>query len=733
MNTTIVPAVSPKGSLPVSGSTTETSRSDVDHATSNFDAGVHALVSIARHHNIATDPEQLIHAAGLGSARLGEEDLALAARSLGLKVRAVNVRAERLGRTPCPALGIAVDGSHFILVGADSTQAMVLEPNGTAPHMLEPSAVIERCKGRMLLFTSRASLAGELARFDFTWFIPAVVKYRRLLLEVVLVSFVLQLFGLVTPLMFQVVMDKVLVNRAFNTLTVVCVALLVCSVFEVFLTGLRNYVFSHTTNRIDVELGSRLYRHLVALPIKYFTARRVGDTVARVRELENIRNFLTSQAVTAVIDLFFSFVYLGVMFVYSGWLTLIVIVSLPLYAAVSAGLNPILRQRLSEKFARGADNQSFLVESVSSAETVKAMAVEPQFVRRWEDQLAAYVNAGFRAANVSNLGQQLIQLIGKLVNLAILFYGAMLVIDGKLSVGQLIAFNMMAQRVAAPVLRLAQLWQDFQQIGISMLRIGDILNVRTEQAQSRQALPALQGHIEFENVGFRYQQEGKLILDGVSLKIPAGHVIGIVGRSGSGKSTLTKLIQRLYLPEAGRVRVDGIDLALADPAWLRRHIGVVLQENVLFNRSVRANIALADPGTPLSVVIRAATLAGAHEFISDLPEGYDTIVAEHGANLSGGQRQRIAIARALVTNPRILIFDEATSALDFETEHVIRNNMQAMCQGRTVIIIAHRLSAVRGAHHIIVMEKGQIAESGTHAELMGHGGHYAHLASFQHA
>ena len=697
------------------------------------DPGVGALVLIARHHNIAADVDQIRHAAAVPSGTLSAEDLALSARALGLKVRSVRAKAERLASTPCPALALATDGAHFILVGADSDKAMVLEPYGTAPKTIPVGEAISRCDGRLMLFASRASLAGEFAIFDFSWFIPAVVKYRRLLLEVVFVSFVLQLFGLVAPLMFQVVMDKVLVNRAFNTLTVVCVALLVCSIFEVLLTGLRNYVFSHTTNRIDVELGSRLYRHLVALPIKYFTARRVGDTVARVRELESIRNFLTSQAVTAVIDLFFSFVFLAVMFVYSSWLTLIVVVSLPLYAAISAGLNPILRRRLNEKFSRGADNQSFLVESVSAAETVKAMAIEPQFIRRWDNQLAAYVSAGFRVGNVSNLGQQLIQLVGKFVNLAILYFGAMLVIEGKLSVGQLIAFNMMAQRVAAPVLRLAQLWQDFQQVGISMLRLGDILNIRTEQPVSRQVLPTLQGHIAFEDVNFRYRTEGPLVLDGISLSIRAGQVIGIVGRSGSGKSTLTKLIQRLYLPESGRVRVDGIDLALADPAWLRRNIGVVLQENVLFNRSIRENIAVADPGTPLPAVMQAAALAGAHDFISELPEGYDTLVSEHGANLSGGQRQRIAIARALVTNPRILIFDEATSALDFETEHVIRNNMQAMCRGRTVIIIAHRLSAVRGANHIIVMDKGRIVEHGDHEQLMARSGHYAHLASFQHA
>ena len=695
------------------------------------DAGLAALVVIARFHGIATDASQLKHAAAVKSGAFSETELVLSARSVGLKARAVPLVIERVGKTPFPALAFDRTGRHFIVAGSDGKTALVLEPGMKAPVTRSIEDVAARSNGRMLLFTSRASIAGELARFDFSWFIPAVVKYRRLLLEVLGVSLILQLFGLVSPLMFQVVMDKVLVNRTYSTLNVVCIALLVSSVFEVLLTGLRNYVFAHTTNRIDVELGARLFRHLVTLPLGYFGARRVGDTVARVRELENIRNFLTGQALTALIDLTFSFIFLGVMCVYSAWLTLIVAISLPVYGAISAGLTPVLRARLNEKFARGADNQSFLVEAVSGVETVKAMAVEPQFIKRWETQLAAYVSAGFRVSSLGNVGQQLIQLVGKLVTLCTLFFGAKLVIDGKLTVGELIAFNMMSQRVSAPVLRLAQLWQDFQQIGISMSRLGDILNSRTELPQSRQALPALKGDISFDNISFRYRPDGPPILDGVGLNIGAGQVIGIVGRSGSGKSTLTKLLQRLYIPGQGTVRIDGIDLALADPAWLRRQIGVVLQENLLFNRSIRDNVALTDPGAPLAAVINAAKLAGAHDFICELPEGYDTIVGEHGSNLSGGQRQRLAIARALLTNPRILVFDEATSALDFETERVIQNNMKSMCVGRTVIIIAHRLTAVRHADQIVAMDKGQIVERGTHDALLRLGGYYAHLVSLQ--
>lgn len=695
------------------------------------DPGVAALVTIARFHNIAADAAQLKHAAAAVTGQFSGKDLVLSARSLGLKARIVSLRPASITSTPLPALVLDREGRHFILAKSDGKTALMMEHGAPAPTIKPLDEIVARSTGEMLLFASRASLAGELARFDFSWFIPAIVRYRKLLLEVLGVSLVLQLFGLVSPLMFQVVMDKVLVNRTYSTLNVVCIALLISSVFEVLLTGLRNYVFAHTTNRIDVELGARLFRHLVALPLGYFGARRVGDTVARVRELENIRNFLTGQALTAIIDLAFSFVFLGVMCVYSVWLTLFVVASLPLYGLVSALLVPVFRVRLNEKFARGADNQSFLVESVSGVETVKAMAVEPQFIRRWESQLAAYVSAGFRVNQLGNVGQQLIQLVGKLVTVGTLFIGARLVIDGRMSVGELVAFNMMSQRVSAPVLRLAQLWQDFQQVGISMLRLGDILNTRTELPQSRQALPPIRGEVAFENIRFRYRPDGPLIIDGVSFQIGAGQVIGIVGRSGSGKSTLTKLLQRLYMPEQGTVRIDGIDLALADPAWLRRQIGVVLQENLLFNRSVRENIALTDPGVPLEAVIHAAQLAGAHEFICELPEGYDTVVGEHGSNLSGGQRQRLAIARALLTNPRILIFDEATSALDFETERAIRDNMKAICAGRTVIIIAHRLSAVRHANRIIAMDHGKIVEAGDHEALLRHGGYYAHLVSLQ--
>ena len=409
------------------------------------------------------------------------------------------------------------------------------------------------------------------------------------------------------------------------------------------------------------------------------------------------------------------------------------VLSLPCYAIVSAVFTPVLRTRLNEKFNRGAENQAFLVETISGIDTVKAMAVEPQWLRAWDNQLAAYVSSSFRTATVGTLANSGVSLVAKLVTVATMYFGARLVIESELTVGQLIAFNMLAGQVAQPVMRLAQLWTDFHQTGISVQRLGDILNSRTEVAGNKSTLPRLAGRITFDTVGFRYRPDGPEVLKDVSLDIAAGEVVGIVGRSGSGKSTLVKLVQRLYVPERGRVLIDGMDLALADANSLRRQIGTVLQENVLFNRSIRDNIALADPGAPLEAVIQAAKLAGAHDFILELPEGYDTLVGEHGSTLSGGQRQRIAIARALMTDPRILILNEATSALDYESERIIQNNMQAICQGRTVVIIAHRLSAVRDASRILVMERGRVVENGTHAELLSHdAGLYTRLHRLQH-
>lgn len=720
--------------------------SQAQPSSRNLEA-LRALCLVARLHHIAVDPEQLAHQLGWPPSHIASiADLLLAAKQIGLKAKLSRTHVDRLAISPLPALAL-LKGEEgvpkvVVLAQCDGQRVLFQDPSGAIQGgrpTIEPIDVFaSQWTGELILITSRASLAGELAKFDFSWFIPSIVKYRKLLGEVLAVSLFLQLFALVSPLFFQVVMDKVLVHRGLTTLDVLVIGLVVIVLFESVLTVLRTYVFSHTTSRIDVELGARLFRHLLNLPLAYFQARRVGDSVARVRELENIRSFLTGNALTLVLDVAFSIIFIAMMFAYSVPLTLIVLVSLPLYLALSLTLMPILRARLNEKFARGAENQALLVEAVTGIQTVKASALEPAMARRWDGQLAAYVSASFKTSTLASYGHEGINLIGKIVGAATLWYGARLVMDGQLNgsgltVGQFVAFNMFAQRVAQPIMRMAQLWTDFQQTGISMARLGDILNTRTEVPPSTAAqLPPLKGRIQLDQVTFRYRPEAPPVMHAVSLDIRAGEVIGIVGRSGSGKSTLTKLVQRLYTPEQGRVLVDGIDISLIDAAQLRRQIGVVLQENLLFNRSVRENIAIADPAAPIEAVMHAANLAGAHEFVSELPEGYDTIVGEQGTGLSGGQRQRIAIARALFTNPRILILDEATSALDYESEAILQRNMAAICKGRTVIVIAHRLSSVRQCHRIVVMDKGRIVEAGPHDVLLKQpNGVYAHLWSMQ--
>ncbi len=706
------------------------------HRTANqsliTDTGVAGLCLVARFLGISAEPDEVARPFVSPGAVAGKTDLVRAARRMGLKARIVASRWGRLEKTPMPALACLKDGLFLVAARFGDGKLLVHDPAGGRPRLMEQAEFEALWTGELILLSRRANVA-ELARtFDIRWFLTAVHRYRRVLGEVLVASFFLQLLGLVSPLFFQVVVDKVLVHRGLSTLDVLMVGLGIISIFEVLLGALRTYVFSHTTNRIDVELGARVFDHLLALPIAYFGSRRVGDSVARVRELENIRNFITGSALTLTIDLFFTVVFFAVMFLYSATLTWVVLGSLPLYIAISLFVTPIFRQRLNEKFVRGAENQAFLVESISGAETLKAMAVEPQMQRRWEEQLAGYVRASFRTQTLGNIAGQAVQFVNKATIVLTLYLGAKIVIAGDMTVGELVAFNMLSARVASPVLRIAQLWQDFQQTRISVERLGDILNTPRELAQRGAAsLPPIKGAIRFEHVTFRYRVDGQPVLSDVSLDLPAGQVIGVVGPSGSGKSTLAKLVQRLYTPESGRVFVDGVDLAMVDMAWLRRQIGVVLQESVLFNRSVCENIALADPAMPLERVMQAAELAGAHEFILELPYGYDTVIGERGASLSGGQRQRIAIARALIGDPRILIFDEATSALDYESERIVQENMRRIAVGRTVMIIAHRLSTIRRADRIITIDRGRVVEDGTHDELMRQGGRYSQLHRLQ--
>lgn len=701
------------------------------------DPALSSFILLAKFLGMPADAGQIHHDRGKGEEPYSLEDLSRIAKKLGLIARIKKSSLEGLNAVPLPAIVHDAENGAYILLKIDEESEvpryLIQRGDAERPEVIDHDNFMRIFSGKLLLLTSREKIAGEKRAFDISWFIPALVKYRKSLRDVLLGSFFLQLMGLISPIFFQLVIDKVLVHQSLTTLEVLAFGLAVIMVWETILSALRNWLFAHTTNRVDAQLSSNMFRHLVNLPVSYFEARRVGDSVARIRELENIREFLTSNAVTVVIDLFFTIVFFIVMYIYSPLLTLVVAFSIPIYAAISIFITPPLREMLNEKFKRGAENQSFLVETVTGIGTLKSMAVEPQMREKWEKLFSGYTQTGFRVAILSNWGSHLIQVVSKLTTVAILYFGAKAVIAGTLTVGSLVAFNMLAGRVAQPILRLSQLWQDFQQVRISVDRLGDVLNspAEPEHNPNRASLPPIKGNVEFDKVRFRYRPDAPEALRGVALNVGAGEMLGIVGPSGSGKSTLTKLVQRLYIPEQGRVLVDGVDLSLVDPAWLRRQIGVVLQENILFNRSVRENISLADPTRPMEAVIAAAQLAGAHDFILELPHGYDTIIDERGSNLSGGQRQRMAIARALIGDPRILILDEATSALDAESEEIIQDNLASIAQGRTVMIIAHRLSAVRQCDRIVTVEAGEITEIGTHEELLKADGRYAMLYNKQ--
>ena len=697
--------------------------------------GFVAVARVAGFHRIAADPIQLAHQLGLNGRIPSSGDLVRAARLAGLKARALSgIDAARLQRAPVPAI-IGLHGGSFVVFGGLDGQGRyrVIEPAGQTLRVLSLPDFLAEWSGDVVLLARRPGSNSGSEPFGFRWFLPSLWRYRRPLGHILVASLFVQLFALVTPLFFQVVVDKVLAHKSLPTLTVVVVGLVGLGFFNVVLQYLRTYALSHTTNRIDVELGARLFHHLMRLPLGYFETRAAGQTVARMRELETIRNFLTGQGLSSVIDLAFACIFVGVLFAYSATLTLVVLASVPLYVLVAALIRPLLRERIKEKFNRGAASQQFLVEAVVGVQTIKASAIEPQMQVGWEERLAAYVRTSFEATQLGALGQNAIQYISALSNAGIMFFGAKAVIAGELTVGELIAFNMIAGQLMQPVLRMSQLFQDLQQVRISVERLGDILDMPVERTPSSlPQMPPLKGAVELRDVTFRYRPGMPEVLSSVSLAIQPGEVVGIVGASGSGKSTITKLVQRLYHPEQGQVLIDGIDIAQMDPAWLRRQIGVVLQENLLFNRTIHDNVALADPAMPRSAVMRVAELAGAHEFIAKLPQGYDTIIEERGANLSGGQRQRLAIARALATQPRILILDEATSALDYESERIIQANMREIVRGRTVLIVAHRLAAVRGANRIIGMRAGQVSEIGTHDELLRlQGGLYAHLWQLQ--
>lgn len=701
-----------------------------------MDTGLSSLVFAARHFGIPADLHQLERAYALDKGAVDTTALLRAARELKLKVRHLTeVRLEKLAAIPFPAIARLKNGNYIVVVGGHDRKIVLYDPMVGDNQLIETSldTFAENWAQELILITKRFVLAEKFHTFGFSWFFPVIVKYKRFFLQVLFISFLLQLFGLAAPFFTQVIIDKVLVHRSVSALDVLIGGMIFVAIFQNWMLALRSYVFTHTTNKIDVALSSQLFRSITSLPVKYFDKWQVGDVVSRVGELENLRSFITGSSLTIILDIVFAIVYLAVMFVYSKVLSLVVLVILPLFVLLNVVVAPLYKKLINERFLVGAENRSFLIETITGMHTVKSMTIERQFVRKYEEILARYVKSVFAVIQVSNIAGSIGMFLQQIFSLAILWIGAYYVMEKEISVGELIAFQMMAGQLIAPIMRLVNAWQYFQQARVSLERMGDIMNEEREPAfnPGRTTLPSLQGEIVLDKVSFSYTPEGKRILQNISVSIPPGLKVGIVGRSGSGKSTLTKLIQRLYLPDNGRILIDGVDLAQVEPAWLRRQIGVVLQENFLFGGTIAENISIACPNATAEEIVAAAKLAGADSFIMELPHGYDTFVGERGSLLSGGQRQRISIARALLSDPRVLIFDEATSALDYESEKIIMDNLEQITEGRTVLMIAHRLSTVRSCDAILVMDKGRVIEVGSHEELMQRKGFYYNLYAAQ--
>ncbi|RLV59494.1 type I secretion system permease/ATPase [Parashewanella curva] len=652
--------------------------------------------------------------------------LSVVSKSHKVKARLKKLSFSKLNTLKAPISYERLDGSFSILAGISEGKALVQRADEIAPQVITVEELIADATGYVITIETKAF------SFDITWFVPEFLKHKSVLSEIIIFSLFLQVLALILPLFFQVVMDKVLVHNALSTLDVLVFVLVIVGLFEVILKGLREYLLAQTTTKIDLKLGSKLLNHLVKLPLAYFKSRQVGAIVTRVRELDSIRNLITSSALTLLVDVSFLFVFIGVMFYLSPFLTSIVLASFPIYFLIGYVTSPLLKKRIEKQFACGAKNIAFLTESVRGVETVKSLAVEPSFNVKWEGQTEELVTANFKRQSLQAATNQSVTLIQKVISALIIWFGAMDVISLEMTIGQLVAFNMMVSHINQPISKLIELWQEFIQARVAVDNLAEVVNLPTEVEQEQKMLPVeLKGNIQFKNICFRYQPQSPLVIDSLSFEIKSGQSIGIVGASGSGKSTISRLIQKLYVAESGDIAIDGYSLSALDASQLRKNIGIVMQENFLFNQTVRENISVRFPSANLEQVIEAAKLAGAHEFIMRLSRGYDTVLAEGGSSLSGGQKQRIAIARALLIQPSILIFDEATSALDDESQEIIQKNMAKIAEGRTVITIAHRLSTIKNCDQIMVINQGQLAEQGNHSYLLSYESQYKKLWSLQ--
>ncbi|MDZ7748853.1 MAG: peptidase domain-containing ABC transporter [Halofilum sp. (in: g-proteobacteria)] len=638
-------------------------------------------------------------------------------------------------RLPTPFMAETTGHGCLVVAAIDEEAVTAFDPAGATETRMAPHEFTARASGRVVLVrpADAPSRTADGRRFGLHSLLPRLLLYRGTVAQLLLASLVIQMFAMATPLFTMVIIDKVLTTGALSTLNVLVIGLAAIALFDLAIGALRSLVFANVTHRLDVELVADLFRHLTRLPMSFFGSRKTGDTVTRVRELETVRQFLTGPSLTALVDFVFAFLFIGVMALFSVHLTIIVIASMTLMLAMYGLLAPAMKRRLERKYGSTSDNQSFLVEAVSGIETMKSLSLEPQMQARWERQAVDQTQVTRESERLTTMLSQVAQFLNKGTVALTLWLGALMVIDGNLTAGQLIAFNMMVGRVMAPALRLAQLFQQLSQTRVSVGRLGEIFDATPEPGSSRHpdSLPPLSGRVRLEQVSFRYHPESPDALRDVSFDVEPGEVVGIVGSSGAGKTSLLRLLQRLYVPQRGRILVDGVNVSDIDPAWLRRRVGAVTQDTVLFNGTVRENIAAASPNLPIEAVEHAARLAAADEFIRALPKAYDTVVGERGCQLSSGQRQRVALARALACEPRMLLMDEPTSSLDAYAERRIQENLREIVAGRTVFIVSHRLSMLRVCDRILVLDEGRLVEQGCPQELLAREGAFAQLEQAQ--
>ncbi|KAB0680369.1 peptidase domain-containing ABC transporter [Aureimonas leprariae] len=696
----------------------------MDHVHTNL----HCLALVARHHGVDLSAERLLHDYAVEDEPVDARRLMRMARDAGLRTRLAHLSWDGLLglRQAYPALAELDNGNWVVVVGSapgeDADVGIeVLDPLAARPERfrLSEADFCAHWTGVVLLVKRAYRFSDPDRPFGLAWFLPELAKQRRLFADVVVAALMLYGLGLATPLFFQLVIDKVLVHEGYATLMVLTVAISLALAFDAAFTFLRRYLLLYATNRIDIRVATRTFGHLLSLPIALFEHMSAGVLVKHMQQTSRIREFLTGRLFLTLLDGLSLFVFVPVLLLYSVKLTLVVLGSTALIGLVVMALIGPFQRRLKALYLADGERQALLVETVHGMRTVKSLALEPRQRRIWDDRSAQAISMRFRVEKISTVAQSLSGLIEKLMGVAIIGFGALDVFNGTMTVGTLVAFNMVAGRVSGPLVQIVTMVHEYQDVALSATMLGQVMNQKPEQfSRARGMQPRLAGRIEFENVSFRYAADGAPALDNASFTIPAGSLSGVVGKSGSGKTTITRLIQGLYQPQQGVMRIDGIDVREIDLVHLRRSIGVVLQDSFMFRGSVRDNIAAAKPDASIEEISNAARLAGAEEFIERLPQGYDTMLEEEAANLSGGQRQRLAIARAVITDPKILIFDEATSALDPDSEAIIRQNLRTIALGRTVIVVSHRLSTLVDADAILVVDRGRIADIGRHEQLI---------------